>query len=221
MSLSRAEVEAMDRDELVEAVVDLSDTVADLQATVETLKEDRDEAARERALIRQELAEAQSELEGSISDTEDTLHRERSKLARRVAALEDDLGVEPEQATAIAEAGQEGAHLSPLGRLIRHGPEAVTDNPTVTLRRAKDIVDNWERWETTEIDRDTDIRTRRLASREHALKTRLEDCRDEDLSWKQVYRAMEKIADLSDGTVQLREGQQGKYVLVIREEVDR
>jgi regulator of replication initiation timing len=209
----------MDRDELVETLVGLSDTVEDLQATVETLKEDRNEAARERAAIRQELTQAEDQLEGEIGAAEDRLHRERSKLARRVGALEDELGVAPEEANAIAEAGQEGAHLSPLGRLIRHGPESVTDTPTATLRRAKTLVDNWERWEST--TRNGDLRIRRLGSREHDLKSRLEDVRGEDLSWKQVYRAMEKVADLSDGSVRLKAGQEGKYVLVIREEVDR
>jgi len=220
MSLSRAEVEAMDRDELVEAVVELSDTVADLQATVEILQEDRDRAARERAEIRQDIATVRSDLETEVKDAEDRLHRERSKLTRRVSALEDEVGITAADAVAVAEGGEDATQLTRLARLVRHGPDAVTDRPTETVYRAKELVDNWDRWGTA---RDDAYRTeRRLASKKHNLRTRLEDARDESLQWAQVYRAMEKIAEWSGGVIDLREGseEEGKYVLVHRLEGD-
>lgn len=147
---------------------------------------------------------------------EDRLHRERAKLARRVATLEDELGIAATDALAVAEGDTGDHHLSKLGRLVRYGARAVEENPSTTTFRARELVENWNRWGTV---RDDALgRERRLASRKHDLKTRLEDARNESLAWLQVYRAMQRVAEWSDGAVSLEEGSrdEGTYVLVHR-----
>lgn len=212
-SLSRAELAAMDRDELVDLIIQLSETVDDLQARVEDVEELSSKAARERAQLGQRLTKKTDELEADLKDRSDTLHRERSKLARRVAALEDEIGITTQDVLATAKAGEDAEHLSKLGRLVRHGPEAVSDRPTERMYRARDLVENWNRWGT--IRDDAHGRERRLASTGHNLKTHLEDARDESLSWNQVYRAMELIDEWSDDRIDLRDGgDEGRYVLV-------
>ena len=226
MSLSRAELQSMELDELVDAIVRLSQTVEDLQAHVNEEKELRQDAAKDRAAIRRERSEIIEDLREELAEereqrkqAEQRLHQERSKLARRLSAIEDEVGITTSDALAVAEGGEDAQHLSKLARLIRHGPEAVSDDPTTTMRRAKEFVDNWERWgQVRRLDSST--KERRLASKRDDLKTHIEDERNERLSWKQVYRAMELIADWSDGTVSLKEGDdgEGKYVLVHRVE---
>jgi polyhydroxyalkanoate synthesis regulator phasin len=215
--LSRAELEAMDREELVDAILNLATTVEDLQAELEEVKE---HAAKDRAAIRREVNETEKDLSSQQRQDVDTLHHERSKLARRVSALENELDVEPSAAVQIAEAGaKEAAEYSRLSLLLRHGPEAVSDRPTQRMYRARELLQNWDRWGTTRNDAHTDGPERRLAAKGHDLKTRLEDARGESLSWKQVYRAMQLIDEWSGETITLREGSadEGKYVLVFQE----
>jgi polyhydroxyalkanoate synthesis regulator phasin len=215
--LSRAELEAMDRDQLIETIVELSATVEDLQAE---LKEVREHAAKDRAAIRRGVNETEKDLRSQQRQDVDTLHHERSKLARRVSALENELDVEPSAAVQIAEAGsEETAEYSRLSLLLRHGPEAVSDRPTQRMYRARELLQNWDRWGTTRNDAHNDGPERRLAAKGHDLKTRLEDARGESLSWKQVYRAMQLIDEWSGKTIALRDGtaDEGKHVLVFEE----
>jgi nucleotide-binding universal stress UspA family protein len=230
-SKSRTELEAMSHDELVEYILDLQTRVDDLEARLDASQAWRESLTA--ALFGETLSEATSEggslddetlvelvenLRDQIASRVDTLHRERSKLARRVAALEDEVGVSTQDAVAIAEGGDGASGLSRLGLLVKHGPEAVSDNPSTKMRRAKILLENWTRWGTV---RDDALGTeRRLASKGHDLKTRLEDARHETLSWLQVYRAMDLINDWSDSTISLEDGaeSEGKYVLVHRPE---
>jgi len=214
--LSRAELEAMDHEELVDTIRDLAATVEDLERENQILEARVDglDANIDRLVERLEDIEAQQREE------RDTLHHERSKLARRVSALENELDVEPSAAVQIAEAGsEETAEYSRLSLLLRHGPEAVSDRPTQRMYRARELLQNWDRWGTTRNDAHTDGPERRLAAKGHDLKTRLEDARSESLSWKQVYRAMELIDEWSGETIALREGSadEGMYVLVFQE----
>lgn len=211
MAISRTDLEAMDRDELIEYVLEQDRRMADLEAE---LSDARADAAKDRAQIRARISDLEEELQGTIADAVDRQARERSKDRRRLSALEDEVGITATDALATAEAGADGEHLTTLGRLIRHGPEAVSENPGATLYRARELVDNWNDWGT--IRDDALGKERRLASKKHRLKTHLESKLDERLDWRQVYRAMEWVERNSGESVSLTEGSQdeGKYVLV-------
>lgn len=215
-AVSRAELEGYDRDELVDLVLDFSQRVEDLE---ERVSNDFETAAKDRASIRTMVNEAIADLEAEIEEVNTTQHKERGKLARRVTEIEDDLGVSSVDAIAVAE-GEEADGYTRLGRLMRVGPEAVVENPTAKMYRAKEIADNFGRW--SQKTKRSGIVERRLASKRDDLKTRIEDNRGERLAWKQVYRAMELVAEWSDGGMTLVEGddREGKYVLVHRTEVD-
>lgn len=203
--LSRSEVEAMSESELIETVIELSETVHNLEVSNEVLIERVNDQA-----------DRIDDLEGEVQTAKQQLHSERAKLMRRVSAIEDDLGIDATTAVAVAEGGHDGAQMSKLARLMRNGPDAVVPSPKPKHRRAKTIVDNFDRWgETQRVERDsvsgkvTGTKTWILKTAEHDLKTRLEDARNESLQWTQVYRALEVIAEWSDA-VRLKESAKGK-----------
>lgn len=215
-AVTRAELEAYDRDELIDFVLELQREQEEIRDEIAEIKQ---HAGTDRAKIRKMVSEKIDELEDEIQEVDHVQHKERGKLARRVTEIEDELGVAAVDAIAIAE-GEEADGYTRLGRLMRVGPEAVVENPTAKMYRAKVIADKFDRW--AQKSKKHGIVERRLASSRDDVKTRIEDERDENLAWRQVYRAMELVAEWSDGGMALREGgdKEGKYVLVHRMEVD-
>lgn len=232
---TRSHLERLSKDELVDLVVNLQGDVDDLRDELDELQakfEDaKHTAGKHRAAIAADVSQLEdcldddldtleSDLSADLSRATDTLHRERSKLARRVTALEDEVGIEPTTAVKIAEAGKEDAQsYSRLSLLLKHGPEAVSDRPTETQYRARELLRKLDEWGTKRSDAYTDGVEYRLASKKHDLKTRLEDVRGERLEWTQVYRAMRLIDEWSGANIVLEDGNstEGKYVLVVRE----
>jgi|GEM_PF-4427299 len=207
-TLSRSDLEAMDRDQLIEEILDLDRRVADLEEEIES---HREHANRDRAKIRAERDELLEDLRDEIADLQDDLdrserrlHQERSKVVRRVANIEDELGFEDEDVIALAEGGEAALRESPLSRLLEAGPEAVDDRSSETLYRAETLARNWIRWGGSK-EQDGEIVERTLASSRDDLRTRLEDARNETLRWKQVYRAMLKIAEMGPENIRLVE----------------
>lgn len=251
--ISRAELEAMDKDELVETVLGLKQTVDVLSEslwdaddtlhgdwtpckardvlpedsvvdTLEAMEGRLDDLEAENERLRERLDEQADDPvdEGTLRDVEGRVHREQTKLARRLSALEDEVGVDGVDALAVSEGGEDARELTPLGRLVRNGPEALESKKgTATLKRARELYERWDKWgKSSRIDATT--KERRLASNRDDLKTRLEDVRAESLDWQQVYRAMRVVADLSGGRIEYKEdGRQGEgKVLVHRIEED-
>lgn len=210
MSITRTELQSMDRDELVELVLDLSKRLEDLE---ETVKEDRDRAARERAESRLQANNARDELKDELKTDIANKSRQFAKLAQRVSRIEEELGVDIADGLGNEGSDRDDRDLSQLGRVVRMGPEAIKDNPTASDYRAKDLVDNWDRWGIRRKDRRKGVVTRRLRSKKDGIKTHLEDERGESLSWKQVYRAMERVAQWSSGEVTLQKIDSNGYVL--------
>lgn len=217
MAISRADLEAMDRDQLIEAILDLDRQVADLREEMEV---HREHANRDRAKIRAERGELLDDLRDEIADLRDDLtrserrlHQERSKVIRRVANIEDELGFEDEDVIALAEGGEEALRESPLSRLLEAGPEAVEDRSTETLYRAEALARNWIRWGRSK-ETDGAVVERTLATNRDDLRIRLEDAREESLSWRQVYRAMQKVAELGPENIRLVDrGKTGKTLV--------
>ena len=195
------------RDELVSRIEDLE----------ESLAEAVEYAAKERARTRRILSEAETEIRNDLREEQNARGREDAKLARRLSETEDRLDIDASEAFATADGGQEVSHLTPLQRLIRHGPAGAVEHPTTTHERAREIALNFGRW-GQRIDDSYGKRTK-LSVRKHALKGRLEDKLDEQLQWNQVHRAMQKVAELSDGRVELidpEESAEGSYALLAR-----
>lgn len=214
-AVTRADLQGYDRDELIEFVLDLQ---TDLRNLEERAKEDFSTAATDRAQIRAMVDEEIARLEEEQRDDTDTLHRERSKLARRVTAVEREIGFETTDVLAIAE-GESTDTLTKLGRLMHMGAEAVTENPTEKVRRARVIANYFDEW--CETRKRNGVVERRLASKRDDVKTLLEAERHESLAWKQVHRAMKVVAEWSEGNITLTEGRsgEGKHVLVHKTEV--
>jgi predicted Zn-dependent protease len=188
-----------------ERIAALEDRIEKLEAE---LQETREQAALDRAHIRQKVVSTEEDIREDLTDQRDALAKEDAKNARRLSAVEDRLDIDASQAFATADGGHDTAHLTPLQRLIRHGPEGAVERPTATHRRAREIALNFGRW-GEKLDDKLGKRIR-LSARKHAVKSRLEDVTDESLQWNQVHRAMAKVADLSDGRVELLEDGDGK-----------
>jgi len=93
-----------------------------------------------------------------------------------------------------------------LGRLkLEYGPEAVDGRSTETLYRAEALARNWIRWGKSKKRGDGTVVERTLATKRDDLRIRLEDERNEDLAWLQVYRAMKQIAKMGPENIRLVE----------------
>lgn len=128
MSLSRAELEAMSEDELVETIVGLADKVADTQATVETLREDSQDTRRQLAQLRGDLADAHDRI--------DTLEAENERLRARLdgRSTHDKDG----KVAAIVEAALNQANGDPAIKLDYSHIQAATG---CSKRYAYDLMD--------------------------------------------------------------------------------
>jgi len=184
---------------------ELEDRLDELQTSIEDLQTAHMDDRRERAQDRQRISALEATVETLTDQVEtleaelDRVNRERAALARRLTAVEDATDVDVE-----ADPASDGGTPSPLKLLARIGPEAVAINDGPTLRRAYHLARHRERWgEATRNIKHGQHHV--LATRRHDLRTRLEDAREEDLSWNQVYRALETCADLGGQHVQLDE----------------
>ena len=200
---------------------ELEDRLDTLAAAVEDLRADRDHFSAELAQFRERVEDLEAEnrelrerlpddemaAKSAVDETVATLHNERVKLSRRVAAIEEDLGLS-DVAIDVAEGRNTPLHL------LRHvGPEAIDPNPNPVLRRAKSLLENKNRWGQTAQNRKYGPH-RYLSSKKHDLRTRLEDARGESLQWSQVHRAMRKLAELGDNAVAFDETEsRGKMVV--------
>jgi len=204
--------------DLLDRLQSLEDKVDDLQAENERLREEledaRSAAGVARANIRQQINEEVGEANQAIAEEERQRARDDSRILRRLSAVEDELGINGKDALGSVTPGQ-GQSMTALARLLKFGPEAAIENPSAKHYRARVIAEKLddEAW-GTRVKRGSD-RYRVIRSAKDDVRTRLSDARDEDLQWNQVYRAMKTVADLSEGTVDLRDGTdgQGKYVL--------
>ena len=153
-----------------------------------------------------------------ITGEERTRVKEDSKIRRRLSHVEDELDISPPEAIQTAETSVDTKHLSKLERFIRHGPAAVTDGRVYPVHeRAREIALNLANWGTT--INDAFGRRIRLCSVKDRLKTHLEAAFDRSFQWGEVYRAMEKLDDLAEGSqLSLKQGNrdEGKYVLELK-----
>lgn len=171
---------------------DMARRMTEMGKAMATLRDRLEAVAAENEQLRATVDEQADEI--------DALHRERVRLARRLAAVEEAQGIDATTATVVAN----GETTSPLYLLESVGPEAVAEHPGPTLYRARVLVENRDRWGETRTNA-TFGRHRLLATRAHDLKQRLEDARDETLQWGQVYPALRKVARLGGDHVQFVE----------------
>ncbi|WP_137284597.1 hypothetical protein [Halorussus salinisoli] len=164
------------------------------------------------------LEDHQETIQDEITSEENTRVKEDSKIRRRLSHVEDTVGIDVPEAIHTAEAGTDTQHLSKLERFIRHGPEAVTDGRVYPVHeRAREIALNLADW-GTKIN-DAYGKRVRLRSVKDNLKTHLEAAFDRSFQWGEVYRAMEKLDDLAEGSqLSLKHGtkDEGKYVLELK-----
>lgn len=186
------------REELLDRLDTMEDAIDNLQA-------DNERQAKQIAEQNQrisELEEKNDRLEQSVTQLdglEGRVNKQRAKLTRRVSNLEDELDLDDQDVIALAEGGEDALRESDLARLLQAGPEALQQNPTAKYYRAETLVRNWLRWgEYRSYD---DYEERTLATKRDDLKTRLEDARGESLAWRQIYRAMQLVADLAPDNI--------------------
>lgn len=183
-----------------EELLERLDSMADRLDDVETHNEQQSRELQQANQRITALETENEELRETVADQDeeiDALHRERVRLARRLTAVEEQHDIDPSTAKAFGD----GKTTSPLYLLESIGPEAVADAPGTTLYRARVLVENRDRW--GEVRQNAKFgRHRLLATKAHDLKQRLEDARDEELQWGQVYPALKKLASLGGDHVQ-------------------
>ncbi|WP_129113885.1 hypothetical protein [Halegenticoccus tardaugens] len=140
-----------------------------------------------------------------------------AQIRARLSQCEDDLGIQKPDALSTEQGGEDAQHLSKLERFIRHGAEAVVDRVYPVHERAREIALHFGEWGTKISD--ANGKRVRLCSKKDKLKTHLEAAFGQRFQWVEVYRAIEKLAELAHGSpLQCKRGQQseGKYVLELR-----
>ncbi|WP_143423198.1 hypothetical protein [Halegenticoccus soli] len=140
-----------------------------------------------------------------------------AQIRARLSQCEDDLGIQKPDALSTEQGGEDAQHLSKLERFIRHGAEAVVDRVYPVHERAREIALHFGEWGTKISD--ANGKRVRLCSKKDKLKTHLEAVFGQRFQWVEVYRAIEKLAELAHGSpLWCRRGQkgEGKYVLELR-----
>ena len=175
-----------DERELRSIVADLADRVDELEAENERLTERVAELeAHNEALSKR--------LDTEAEQREDTRHS-IAKLKGRIATVEDatDDGDDTTGDTDDDDSSPEspGDDRSPLERITDGEHTGIKITPSIS--RAARIMENWSRWS------DPSPSGRLLHEN---LRTLLETACDEDLAWKQVYRACEKVESLTKGKI--------------------
>jgi len=187
----------MTREDAIEKLQELDQRVTALANGLEAAHDTIDELKAENERLRERLPEAADVVtQDDVERLEAYVDGKRTELGRRVSAIEDEVGL------SVADALRVGPddELTPLGTLIRAGPQAVASNPSAQLDRAHTIATNYERWG----ERRSNPRHGghvALATRKHGLKAHMEDARGEGLAWKQVHRAIDKLATLGQDAV--------------------
>ncbi|XVH32244.1 hypothetical protein ACNS7O_03415 [Haloferacaceae archaeon DSL9] len=145
-----------------------------------------------------------------------------AQIRARLSKCEDELGIDKPDALSIECGVDDAQQLSKLERFIRYGAEAVCDRVYPVHERAREIALHFGEWGTKISD--ANGKRIRLCSKKDKLKTHLEAAFGRRFQWVEVYRAIEKLAELAQGTplrcTQGRRGE-GKYVLELRFDDDR
>ena len=162
--------------------------------------------------------------ESDPEQVKENLHREQGTRAKsdaqirtRLSQCEDELGIDKPDAIAREQGGEDVQHLSKLERFIRHGPEAVTERVYDVHERAREIALHFGEW-GTKVNDATGKRIQ-LRSKKDKLKTHLEAAFDRRFQWNEVYRAIDKLAEIAYGTqLECKKGKpdEGKYVLELK-----
>ena len=152
------------------------------------------------------------------------LHRERAartktdaQIRTRLSQCEDELGINKPDAIAREQGGEDVQHLSKLERFIRYGPEAVTERVYDVHERAREIALHFGEWGKKISD--ANGKRIQLRSKKDKLKTHLEAAFERRFQWNEVYRAIDKLAEIAYGTqLECKKGthDEGKYVLELK-----
>jgi thioesterase domain-containing protein len=203
----------MTREEAIERIGELEREIEDVRAHNERLAE-------QQAKLSGRLADAEEALENATDTIEslekrlDATARQRNRLARRMARVEDVADIDAEEATAAADS------LTPLGLLIRAGPAAVWGGePSPTQRRAAALADHWQEWGESTADATYGEHHALVVGRDD-LVDRLERATGESLAHIQTYRAMETLADLGAENVRVVDDYHGRGKALVMEAGD-
>ncbi|WP_321112551.1 hypothetical protein [Halorussus salinisoli] len=108
--------------------------------------------------------------------------------------LDNRLDTTEDQCSNTSSDGQQtpDEEWTPIERLSVIGEAALDDHVSASDRRAVVIFEHWEEWSTT-------TPKGQLLKTSDSLKSLLSTACDEQLAWKQVYRACQRLEQLSEG----------------------
>ncbi|WP_336336899.1 DUF3450 domain-containing protein [Haloarcula brevis] len=156
-------------------------------------------------------------LRENVDDLEDDLLNQRfhseerlASVLKRVTKLEQSLEADVDYRIE--------ARLSPVERYLIWGPEVTETNNTATVRRAATLVKHFADWAVTSGDGRPRILSK--PNKEAPLRARMRDACGESLEWVQIYRAMDKAADLSDGKLIYEQNDRFGHMLTLAEGED-
>lgn len=201
--ITRAELEEMDRGELLGQLEALADRVDGLAAEnqqmrdeneklrnrVDQLEDDlegeRDTRGKEDAKIRRFINRQIEETEQKLFGEQDQRGHADAKLRRRIDEIAEEQGVEIDDDDIM--------RGDKIQRLIAHGPEAITDNPFKVHDRARKVLMNAGRWGTAT----NDGFGKRIIIDAPTVRDRLEEDENRSLQSKIIQDVFNKIVELA------------------------
>ena len=185
--------------ELFERIAALEERVNELEASQERQQEEIHALAREN----RELRLSNKKIDEKMDETETEIDELRSELDRAEASrghiIEDVVDLEEQ----LNEEG--GAGMTPIERVSKMDAEDSAVEITPSIERAVAIFDHWKEWsEVTQSGRVL----------KDGLKNLLRTATDEQLAWRQVYRAAEALQELSKDQIRfVDDSKHGKMLL--------
>ena len=149
-----------------------------------------------------------------VDDLGDELAKYREENEQDKATIRQDVNeaiAKAEATTPTADtendesAVQNESRTTPMHQLIQAGEAGVIGHVTASVRRAKAMAEHFTKWATKAPNG--------LVVREN-LKSLLETATDEDLAWKQVYRAGRALAKFSKGTIAFKKTRRYGWILI-------
>lgn len=167
---------------------------------------DKSKQALEKVESREEAVEGAEELRQDLINEQKVRSRSDATIERKVQALAKEVDVDLQDADVAGE--------DKIVRLLKHGPEDITDRVYTVHERARDVLEHAGDWG----QKAQDSFGARITLRSTDVRENLELKRNEDLQPKQIRDVFEKIADLAQDSprkVRVGKSQDGVNQLVI------
>lgn len=200
------------RDLLVERIETLEDIVSNQSKEITKLEETVEKQNDQLEKQTDEVDELSTEIE-NLEERLDHGEKKDGHLTTDIVDIENQLTELSQNATAVNGDDPKGdIAMLPIERIRRLGAENTEIEITPSIERAVTIFEHWPEWAS---------KTRKGLVLKKNQKTLLRTATDENLTWRQVYRACNALQQLSKQQIIFRKHNKHGWMLVERNPQER